>query len=50
MTTIYTDENGRKHDYSTYPTEKLIKIWQFCPDRQITDIVEAELEKRNVKL
>ena len=50
MKTIYTDENGRQHDYSTYSTDKLMKIWYFCPDRKITDIVEAELERRNVEL
>ena len=46
----YTDENGRIHDYTKYSTEKLISIWNYCPDRKITDIVEKELEERGVRL
>lgn len=46
----YTDENGRTHDYSKYSTDKLLKIWWFCPDRQITDIVEKVLINRGINL
>ncbi len=45
----YTDGNGRMHDYSKYATDKLLKIWWFCPNREITEIVEKVLNKRGVE-
>lgn len=47
--TVWTDENGRQHDYSNYSTERLLKIWWFCGNREITDIVLAILKERGVE-